>query len=53
MIPVSKRTIIRCLHLVLSIPIIGYAYSPFEDSSPFPQSCSRDCGCGKGMSWRG
>ncbi len=26
-----KRSMIRCIHLVLSIPIIGYVYSPFEE----------------------
>jgi len=26
----SQRTIFRLIHLVLSIPIIGYIYSPFE-----------------------
>ena len=27
----TKRSIIRWIHLVLSIPIIGYVYSPFEE----------------------
>lgn len=26
----TKRWIVRSIHLVLSIPIIGYIYSPFE-----------------------
>jgi hypothetical protein len=26
-----KRSILRLIHLALSIPIIGYIYSPFED----------------------
>jgi hypothetical protein len=26
----TKRTIVRTIHLVLSIPILGYIYSPFE-----------------------
>ena len=26
----TKRTIVRCIHLVLAIPIIGYIYSPFD-----------------------
>jgi hypothetical protein len=26
----TKRTIFRSIHLVFSIPIIGYIYSPFE-----------------------
>lgn len=27
----AKRSIIRWIHIVLSIPIIGYIYSPFEE----------------------
>ena len=27
----TKRTIVRWVHLILSIPIIGYVYSPFEE----------------------
>ena len=27
----TKRSIIRWIHLVLAIPIIGYVYSPFEE----------------------
>jgi thiosulfate reductase cytochrome b subunit len=26
-----QRTIFRWIHLILSIPIIGYIYSPFEN----------------------
>jgi hypothetical protein len=26
----SKRIIVRSIHLVFSIPILGYIYSPFE-----------------------
>lgn len=26
----ATRTIIRCIHLICSIPIVGYIYSPFE-----------------------
>ena len=26
----TKRSILRCIHLILSIPIIGYIYSPFD-----------------------
>ena len=26
----TKRSIVRWIHLVLGIPIIGYIYSPFE-----------------------
>jgi hypothetical protein len=29
--PATKRSILRAIHLVFSIPIIGYAYSPFEE----------------------
>lgn len=24
------RTILRCIHLIFSIPILGYIYSPFD-----------------------
>lgn len=27
----TKRTIFRWIHIVFSIPIIGYIYSPFEE----------------------
>ena len=27
----TQRTIIRWIHVVCSIPIIGYIYSPFEN----------------------
>lgn len=27
----TKRSIVRWTHLVFSIPIIGYVYSPFEE----------------------
>ena len=26
----TKRSLVRCFHLVLAIPIIGYIYSPFD-----------------------
>jgi hypothetical protein len=26
----TKRSIVRCIHLVMAIPIFGYIYSPFE-----------------------
>ena len=26
----NTRTICRCIHLILAIPIVGYIYSPFE-----------------------
>jgi hypothetical protein len=28
---VTKRWIPRLIHLIFSIPIVGYVYSPFED----------------------
>ena len=31
MTDVTKRSIIRWLHIVFSIPILGYIYSPFEE----------------------
>ena len=27
----TKRTIVRWIHLIFSIPILGYIYSPFEN----------------------
>ena len=27
----TKRSIFRWIHIVISIPIIGYIYSPFEE----------------------
>ena len=27
----TKRAIVRWIHIVIAIPIIGYVYSPFED----------------------
>jgi len=27
----TQRSIVRWIHLVLAIPILGYVYSPFED----------------------
>jgi hypothetical protein len=29
--PDTKRAILRWTHIVFGIPIIGYAYSPFEE----------------------
>jgi hypothetical protein len=29
--PAAKRSILRWTHLVFSIPIFGYVYSPFKD----------------------
>ena len=31
MTPATQRTIFRWIHLLFSIPIIGYIYSPFEN----------------------
>jgi thiosulfate reductase cytochrome b subunit len=31
MSPGTSRTILRWIHLVFSIPIVGYVYSPFEE----------------------
>ncbi len=28
---ITKRSILRWIHIVLGIPIIGYVYSPFEE----------------------
>ena len=27
----TKRSILRCIHLIFTIPILGYIYSPFEE----------------------
>jgi hypothetical protein len=27
---VTLRSVIRCFHIILAIPIVGYIYSPFE-----------------------
>jgi hypothetical protein len=27
----TKRSILRWIHIIISIPIIGYIYSPFEE----------------------
>ena len=27
----TKRAILRCIHLILAIPILGYIYSPFAE----------------------
>ena len=27
----TKRSILRCIHLIFGIPIIGYVYSPFAE----------------------
>ena len=52
------RSIFRWIHLVLSIPILGYIYSPFEklpDYAPLtryvfiPLMVLSDFGCGKAM----
>lgn len=29
--PATERVILRWIHIVLSVPIIGYVYSPFEE----------------------
>lgn len=31
MSPSTRRSILRWIHIVFSIPIIGYVYSPFEE----------------------
>lgn len=31
MSPSTKRSILRWMHLILAIPILGYVYSPFEE----------------------
>jgi hypothetical protein len=50
----TKRSILRCIHLIFGIPIIGYVYSPFAELpnyaplfglSPFLYLSFRDIGC--------
>jgi hypothetical protein len=57
---VTKRSILRCIHIVFAIPIAGYVYSPFKElpnyalwfgSSPFLLRSLRDFGCGKATSF--
>ncbi len=56
----TKRSILRWIHIVFGIPIIGYVYSPFKELpsyaplfglSPFLYLSLRDFGCGKDMSF--
>ena len=60
MIKAPKRWIPRLIHLIFSIPIIGYVYSPFEELPNYapvvrfvaiPALALRDFGCGKAMSF--
>ena len=32
----TKRSIFRWIHIVFSIPILGYIYSPFEELPKYP-----------------
>ncbi len=34
----TKRSIVRWIHLILSIPILGYIYSPFENLPDYAAS---------------
>ena len=54
------RLIFRWIHIVFSIPILGYIYSPFDQIpnyapflglSSFPYLSSLDFGCGKATSF--
>ena len=56
----TKRSIVRRIHIVFAIPILGYVYSPFEqipNYAPLPGLSSflhlsfRDFGCGRAMSF--
>ena len=40
----TKRSIVRWIHIVFSIPILGYIYSPFEQ---LPQYAARVRFCGR------
>ena len=58
---INQRLIFRWIHIIFSIPILGYIYSPFRKTSqtmrPQPGLSSflpwslRDCGCGKAISF--
>jgi hypothetical protein len=56
----TKRSILRWIHIVFAIPILGYIYSPLNKFQTTPpllglSSCLyslfRDSGCGKAMSF--
>lgn len=32
---ISKRSILRCFHLLLSIPVLGYIYEPSAEVQPY------------------
>jgi len=36
----TKRSILRWIHIVFSIPILGYIYSPFEEIPKYASPCS-------------
>lgn len=31
----TKRTIIRCLHIILAIPVLGYIYQPIAEAEQY------------------
>jgi hypothetical protein len=31
MSPAAKRSVLRWIHIVFGIPVVGYIYSPFQD----------------------
>jgi hypothetical protein len=56
----TKRSILRSIHIVFALPIVGYIYGPpsetlqylpYFGSSTFPSLSFRDYGCGKAMSF--
>ena len=55
----TNRSIVRWIHIVFSIPILGYVYSPIEEIPKYaarvrfvvvPVMLFRHFGCGKAMS---
>ena len=36
----TKRSILRWIHLIFTIPILGYVYSPFEELPNYAPRCS-------------
>ena len=56
----TKRLILRWIHIVFGIPIIGYIYSPFEEAPKYghatrfvfvPVLLLSGFGCGRAMSF--
>ncbi len=47
----TKRSILRWIHIIFGLPILGYIYSPFEEIPNYATRCSvclRSCNCPSG-----